>query len=237
MNSQNSSKNENKRKRSPLFSVKYLVFDFVKITAMVPMLLFMRPVIKYENKAARKRMRGGVIAFSNHTSLQNPVQLLCTIWYRRPYFMAMQELFNSKFGNWIFHKFLCIPVDRKNFNFDSFYEMKDAVNSGMVCVVFSEGGINRDPTKVNPFKPGTAVLAAVTRAPLVPMYIVPRGSNWRTSKIMIGEEIDPDEILSENPTIEELEQASEILHQRVLDLKKLYEERYVNKKKNGKAAK
>ena len=214
-----------KNKKAPLLSVKYWVFDLVKFLAMIPMLLFMRPVIMYENKAAKKRMRGGIIAFCNHTSLQNPVQLLCTLWYRRPYFMAMQELFATPFLNWLFHHFLCIPVDRKNFNFDSFYEMEDAVESGMVNVIFSEGGINRDPATVKEFKTGTAMLASVVRAPLVPMYIVPRGSNWHCSKVMIGEAFSPDDILPEEPTIEDIQKATEILREKVLNLKRLYEER------------
>ena len=214
-----------KNKRSPLFKLKYWVFDLIKIMATVPMLLFMRPVIMYENKAARRRMRGGVIAFCNHTSLQNPVQLLCSIWYRRPYFMAMQELFATPFLNWLFHHFLCIPVDRKNFNFDSFYEMEDAVESGMVCVIFSEGGINRDPSTVKEFKTGTAMLASVVRAPMVPMYLVPRKSNWQCCRMMIGEAFSPDDILPAEPTIEDIQKATVILRDKVLNLKRIYEER------------
>ena len=47
--------------RAKLFSLRYWFYDFVKLTAALPGLLWFRPKWIYENEAAKKRVRGGAI--------------------------------------------------------------------------------------------------------------------------------------------------------------------------------
>ena len=100
--------------RAKLFSLKYLVYDFVKVTAALPGLLWLRPRWRYENKEARRRIRGGAVVIANHVGFFDPIYVMFAIWYRRHHFICGKEFFESK-SRWWFEHFLCIPVDRGNF--------------------------------------------------------------------------------------------------------------------------
>ncbi len=77
-------KKKNEKKRSPL---RWLPFDFVRITA-APGLLWFRPKIIYENENAKKKIRGGALLISNHIGLFDPMYLMMAIWYRRHRFIC-----------------------------------------------------------------------------------------------------------------------------------------------------
>ena len=97
--------------RAKLFSPRYLVHDFIKATAAIPGLIWMRPRWIFETKAARKRIRGGALLIANHYGFFDPVYLMFAVWYRRHHFICGKEFFESRF-RWLFKQFLCIPIDR-----------------------------------------------------------------------------------------------------------------------------
>ena len=45
------------QKRAKLFSFKYFVMDFIRVSGALPGLLWLRPKIRYTSKAAKKRIR------------------------------------------------------------------------------------------------------------------------------------------------------------------------------------
>ena len=55
----------------------YFFYDFVKITAAIPGLIWFRPKRIYVNENAKKKIKGGALLISNHSS--NIGQALLTL--------------------------------------------------------------------------------------------------------------------------------------------------------------
>ncbi|MDD7394040.1 MAG: hypothetical protein PUG24_06570, partial [Eubacteriales bacterium] len=91
-----------------MFSIRYLFYDFVKITAAIPGLICFRPKLVYENKKAKKKIRGGAMIVSNHVGFRDPVYLQFAVWYRRQHFVCLKKLFEGR-AALLFKGFLCIP--------------------------------------------------------------------------------------------------------------------------------
>lgn len=209
---------ENK-KRSPLFSLKYLVYDFVKITAGLPGLLWFRPRIRYENEAAKKRIRGGAVIFANHVGFFDPIFVMFAVWYRRHRFICSKEFFESK-ARWWFKRFGCIPVDRQNFNLGSLRTISEALTEGCLVSIFPEGYIN-DSGALAAFKSGMVLMALQGKAPIVPVYLRPGKHFYNRLHIMIGEPIDIISRCGGRPSMPQIEEITADLHRKEEELKLL----------------
>ena len=58
----------NNQRKAKLFSFKCFVMDFMRVSGALPGLLWLRPKIRYTTEKAKKRIRGGALVISNHTS-------------------------------------------------------------------------------------------------------------------------------------------------------------------------
>ena len=207
-----------KKQRAKLFSPRYLVHDFVKITA-APGLLWLRPRWIYENKAARKRIRGGALLISNHYGFFDPIYLMFAVWYRRHHFVCGQEFFDSKF-RWLFKHFLCIPIDRSNVNVASMRQITDELKAGSLVSIFPEGHINDGSGNMAEFKSGMVLLAMQGKAPIVLVYVRPKAHWYNRVTFVIGEPID---IMKDGrrPSLSEIDGIAKTLQAKEEELKQI----------------
>lgn len=173
MNSKPKNNKTEKRKKAKLFSFRYFLFDFVKLTAALPTLIALRPRWHYENKEAHKKIRGAAMTVANHQSYLDPINMLLAIWYRRLHMVATENLFASRLGNWFFRRMLCIPVDKENFNIQTFREVGKRLGEGGVVTIFPEGELNAEKETIKTFRAGVVLMAMKNRVPVVPVYIKP----------------------------------------------------------------
>ena len=140
---------------------------------------------------------GPLIVASNHRSYLDPM-ILASFLPRRVYHMAKRELFrNSLFAKLITY-YGAFPVDREGTARASTFRMaRTLLGLNGVVVIFPEGGIVDSTTQVE-VKEGVATLAAISRAPVLPVFI--SGSNTLISPrgilnpwlvIRVGEVIPP----------------------------------------------
>ena len=195
-----------------LFSPKYWFFDFVKVTAVLPGLLWLRPKWIYENGRAKERLRGGVLLASNHQSHLDPVYLQFAVGYRRQRFVCMKEFFETPARRWIFGHFMCIPIDRENVSMKSVREVAGALRDGWVVSIFPEGRITAGNTGV--FKTGVILMAAQAECPIVPVYIRRPLRWWQRLKICIGEPIDVIALCGGKPNLRQMEEISQTLKEK-----------------------
>lgn len=222
MNSKDkSTKKQKKNKRRNPF--RFFLQDFIKITGAWTAAVWLRPKRLFESKKAKKHIRGGAVAIANHTGVTDPIALFFAFWYRRLHIMAMKELFTKKFGNWFFRKALCIPVDRANFNTQTFHEAVEVLNEGGVLAIFPEGEINHDTSTVKAFKSGAVLMALRGHAPIVPVYIAPLTKWYSRAVMVIGEPIYPEEICGSTPSLNSIDEVSKILREKELALKEVYQ--------------
>ena len=82
---------EKKINKKPLFSWKFFLYDFVKITGGLPAWVWIKPRITYISKDAKEQMKhiGGIV-IANHTGVTDPVKLHFALWNRRFYMLAFK---------------------------------------------------------------------------------------------------------------------------------------------------
>ncbi len=212
--------NQERPNRAELFSLSCFVHDFIKVTAALPGLLWLRPRWRYENAAARKRIRGGAVAIANHAGFFDPIYLMFAIWYRRHRFICGKEFFESKYA-WWFRRFRCIPVDRQNFSMDSLRQIADALRAGNLVTLFPEGHVNDGSGNMAAFKTGMVLMALQGRAPIVPVYLRPKARFWNRLTVVIGEPIDVIARCGRRPSMQQIEEIAQALQRKEEELKQI----------------
>ena len=201
-------------KKNRVISFSYIVVDFLRVTG-APLLLWFRVKRLFISEEAKKKIKGGAILISNHISLADPMYLLLAIWYRRHHFVAMQKMFNTKFKKWLFTKvFHCIEVNRDNVSIKTFKDINNHIKNGKMVTMFPEGHINIENDGVNAFKSGMIMMAAKSGCPIIPVYIK-RRKHWYSRLVVgIGEHFEMIKFSSSNnPTLEEIDNAAKYLQE------------------------
>lgn len=223
----NSNKNETKKKRESDF-----FYNFVKITGAVPGLLWARQKVYHISDGKlikRKRIKGRVLICSNHIGLTDPLLLNCVFWYRRLYFLAMQELFETKLTKFFFDGMKCIPVDRANFSMATFHAVTDRLKSDRAVLIFPEGQVNENESGILAFKSGAVLMATSSNAPLLPVYIAKRTKWYQRYTVLIGDPVDFTAVYGARPSMQNMREASELLHAKEQELMDYYNEHIAKK--------
>ena len=208
-------------KTSPAISWRYLLYDITLLSG-IPALLFFRPKKYYLNDKAKKKIKGGALVISNHISLFDPMYLMMSLWYRRHHFIAMKELFRTKFTKWLFSKgFLCIEIDRENISIQTFKNIVNHLKLGEMVTMFPEGHISLN-NETQTFKTGMVMMALQSKCPIVPIYIKKRKKWYSRLEIAVGEAINISDFKS-GPvaTIEDINKATAYLQEQEKKLEML----------------
>ena len=228
-------KQKKQRDRAPLltrlFDHKMWAWDFVRITGFIPILCWFRLKRIFVTSTGRRKrgmLRGKYLVASNHMSFIDPGIMLCAFWGRRLNFVATDDLFKSKQGG--FFKWLgLIPVNKQNVSVETFKRVQETLYRGHIVGVFPEGSVHGEGVKT--FKSGIVMMAVMSGADIVPMYISKRTNAWHRQVVLIGEKIILKEhVSSEFPTMEEIENLTQLLIERELQLEQIDRERQANKK-------
>jgi 1-acyl-sn-glycerol-3-phosphate acyltransferase len=159
---------------------------------------------------------GAAIVVSNHISGLDPLLMIASS-HRPLRFLIAREQY-QRFGlQWLFRAVGCIPVDRENNPEKALRQAFKALRKGEVVALFPHGKIHLDTDPPRKIKAGASRLAAITRAPLVPLRILGVRAQGQIFRPLILRSEANIELM---PVIEVTEQSSEVLNQqiqRVLD--------------------
>jgi len=125
---------------------------------------------------------GPAILISNHTSTIDPLFLQCAS-RRVISFLMAREYYNIKLLQPIFNLNKPILVNRTGRDTAAMKATLRALGEGRVVGIFPEGGIHLDADSIGRAKPGTAMLALLTRVPVIPAFIERRP---HTNNLWIG---------------------------------------------------
>lgn len=230
MNSEKNSKNKQPRKRKGFFY--NFCYDFVKVTGAIPALLWLRP--KVYRPYQTKTPKGGVLVMANHGTMIDPIIIHLAFPTRRMDSLATKDLFNTKLKYTFFQLMHCIIVDKDNFTLSAFREVVSRLQEGKMVVIFPEGSVHVGDEGIRAFKSGAVLMAHKAGAPVLPMYIVKREKWYQRQRIVIGEPFDLRAELGERPSLEAMERATAMLHERELQLREYFESLPIYKKLNKK---
>lgn len=205
---------------------------FVKLTGWLPQFLCFRTKIYYEDKAVQgRRVKGGAIIVSNHTSVFDYAVYLFVFFGRTLRTVMAEVLFEKKVLGAFLKLMGGIRVDRdaNEYGFMSKCE-KILQNRGVLCV-FPEGRLPKPgEEKPLPFKPGAAYLSLAENVPIIPVYTNGSYFNKKRARVIIGTPIYPNDYVTSGKTDKEnTEAVNAALRKKLLYLEKLLEERQKGK--------
>lgn len=211
------------KKKDNIFSFKYFIYDFIKITGAIPMALYLRPKIHYVgNKKEVKKLKG-MLVMANHTGMLDAVLIHFAFVHRRLWFLALEEMFKKKFKRWFFKNLNCIPINRENMNISSYNNMVEYLKKDKAVCIFPEGQIETNQDELQQFKLGITFISIMNKTPIVPIYLARRKNFFHRDRVIVGEPIYLHELCSEMATIPEIEKAGQYLYQKEQELKEYYE--------------
>ena len=202
-----------KKHRDKLFS--NLAYDFVRVTGVLPVYIWMRPKIYRPYKT--KNPKGAVLISANHQSMTDPISVLITFPIRRINSLATDNLFKQKFLGVFFRWMHCIEVDRSNFNMSSFRTVVERLEQEKAVLIFPEGEINKSEEMLT-FKSGLVLMAHRAKAKILPLYIVPRKKWYQRQRIILGSYVDVYKEVGAMPSMEDLAKVSDEIRQQEIAL-------------------
>ena len=183
--------------------------------------------------------KGAAILCCNHRSNMDVV-VIETHFYKRPFILAKHTLFKNKFVGAILKSYGGIPVNREQVGVQSIKMALDVLKRGDRLLLFPEG-TRKDISDEEglALKSGTAMFALKSKAPIVPMWLIKKPKAFRRNILLVGEPFYLTEFEGQKMTKEVLEQASQIISQKMQALRDDYlkeqEEKKIKKKNKKKA--
>ena len=198
------------------------MFDFAKWSSAIPMRLFFRPKKHYPE--GKPRAKGKIIVSSNHIGPLDWVRIAFVFPWRRFWTLMRKESFETKFKNWVFSSIKCLPVDRENLSMDTYHKISSLLKREELVLVFSEGRVNFHSNEVLDYKMGTVFFAAMSNAPIIPVYLVRRKKFLHRTHIVVGKEIYVSDYCKGIPSIADIEKLNQIVRDKECELEKWKDE-------------
>lgn len=207
-----------RNKLSAIFDLRYIFYDFVKITGVIPIMLFLRLKFHFFGKKKKELLNEPVIIVSNHITYTDIIVLLATFWNRRVSFIAKDELFEPFIGNIFFKAVKAISIQNHNIELRTFKKAQKEIERGHLVALFPEGHV-KNQVGLDTFKSGAVLLSLMCDVPIVNVYIQEKKHWWNRQHIMFGNKTyAKDYIKNENPTIDEIEEVTQILYNHECEL-------------------
>ncbi len=137
----------------------------------------------------------GFIIASNHRTYADPPLVAVTSRCSKFAFVAKEELFKNPLFGWLIRRLGAFPVSRGKGDMSVITNAVEKVEEGRILVIFPEGTRSKDGT-LGKGKTGVALIAAKSKAMVVPTAIIFKGKLKFRSKVTVkfGKPIQPEEI-------------------------------------------
>lgn len=150
-----------------------MLYAFLKPFAVA----VMRLLFRLEGRGAEHvPARGAVLLVANHSSFLDP-PLVGGVSPRQLSFMAKAELFRVPLFGGLIRRLNARPVRREGADAAALRTALRILQDGGVLLMFPEGTRGDEGTLREP-KPGAAMLAVMSGAPVVPVFIQGSGRAW-----------------------------------------------------------
>lgn len=196
---------------------------FVKITGYFVQLFMFKNKIYYEDKSIQsRRIKGSAIVISNHVTIMDFAVMMFVFYSRTLRCLIAELMFERNFFLTVLLKFLgSIKVDRNGHDYSFVNKCCKILKKGGVIEIYPEARLPKEGEETPlPFKTSAAYIALESGAPVIPVYNSGHYFKKGRNNVIIGTPMDVrdyyDSSLSHS---ENLENISEIMRQRVIELK------------------
>ena len=200
-----------------------LFVGYIKITGIIPLLIFFRPKIHKTHKKNSKLPKCCILV-SNHKSLLDFPLYLTVFPFRTIRFLMAEVLYNkSGLFAWFLNSLGGIRVDRDDKNFSFVSDSIEILDNKGSLGIFPEGRLPVDG-KPWPFTVSTAFIATHADAPIMPIYNDGNYGIFKRVNVVIGEPFFLTDFSKEGLNDEQqLEHLTSVLEEKVYDLKSFLE--------------
>ncbi len=162
-----------------------MFFRVAKVLVRFFMRLYFRVSIEGEEHIPSE---GGCVLCINHISLWDPPVLMAML-ERQIFFIAKEELFHHPFLSWLLPKIGTVPIKRDHGDIGAIKAALRVVRDGRVLGIFPTGRRVLPGQKAT-VKAGVALIATMSKAPVVPIYMDAVYRPFHKVHIIIGEPMD-----------------------------------------------
>ena len=229
-------KDHKQHKTKTIFTRKYWLMDFTKITS-VPIFYLIFPTKRYyvgDRKKIRKALKYNALLCSNHCGMCDAMFMFMFHMSRRVRILTAEEVWCSKFLSFVLDKSGMIKYHRvtsEAFDFIAFKECIGTLNGRGVVMVFPEGHINFDGSFDDSIKAGAATMSLMTDTPIIPFIFVTPFKYFKFNRVVYGDPIYPsdyaDKLVGSNA--EKIEIFNEVVYSK---MKELYDYALTKRPKN-----
>lgn len=157
---------------------------------------------------------GGVLLCGNHTTLGDPLYVVCAIGHKPQLrVMAKEELMRIPVLGWLLRHAGIIGVDRGKADVGAIKEGMRALKNGEKLLLFPEGTRVKEGQTVQAHT-GAAMFATRTGVPILPVYISPKKRRFRRTDVVFGEAYRPT-YAGKRPTPEDYERIAQEVMDRI----------------------
>ncbi len=191
------------------------MFHFFQFTLWLPIrTCFPAKFIGKENLP-----KGACIISSNHTSNLDAILLALHSWEKK-YYLAKKELFSNKFSSAFYKSIGCIKIDREKSDINAIKQSLKVLKENKKLVIFPEGTrVNKENMQLGEVKHGVAMFATKAKVPIVPMFVSKKPKLFRRTKVFIGKPFELVEFYGKKMSSEELEKASDVILEKMNELR------------------
>ena len=209
---------------------------FVKITGYPVQLFMFKNKVYYENKNVQsRRIKGSAIIVSNHITIMDFAVMMFVFYSRTLRCLIAELMFSQNIFLTLLLKFLGgIKVNRDSHDFSFVSKCCKILNKGGIIEIYPEARLPKEGEETPlPFKSSAAYIALESGAPVIPVYNSGHYFKKGRNKVIIGTPIDVREYYDNSLShTENLENISEIMRQRVIELKNELERQTKKEERN-----
>lgn len=203
------------------------MFHFVQALAYIPGKIIF-PAKIYGRKNLPK---GKAILTINHTSNIDAI-LMVLGTYEKKYFLAKKELFKNKLMGGFLKGMGAIKIDRAAADVGAIKKALGVLKKNKKLIIFPEGTRSKsDEMNLGEVKNGAAMLAIKSKTPIVPVWVYNRPRAFKMTKVLIGKPYELSEFYGQRLGEEVLSKASEIVADKLKELKIEAEAKFTKKGK------
>lgn len=177
---------------------------------------------KIVGKKNISKQKGKAILACNHTSNWDAVLIdshMCVA--KNPYILAKHTLFKNKFFGAILKSWKIIPVNRTKVEISTIKKVFSVLKADKKLLIFPQG-TRREEEEFSEVKNGLAMFALKTKSPIIPMWFVKKPKFLRRNILLIGKPFCLTEFENQPLTKEVLDKASEVVVNKMFELRDDY---------------
>ena len=179
--------------------------------------IFMRIFHPWRAVGRENVPEGGAVLCGNHTTLGDPVYVVCALGSRwQTHVMAKEEIMKWPVVGWLLKKAGIIGIKRGKADVTAVKESMRVLRNGEKLLLFPEGTRVKEG-EVSEAHTGAAMFATRTGAPILPIYIQPKKRLFRRTTVVFGQPYQP-EFEGRKPTPEDYQRIADDIMRRIREL-------------------